>query len=73
MKSLFYYFVMTKNKIKNPNSRIIIDIFYLLLDNVISDNNWIIENAKSVILVSNDTKMDLFIISVNIIELLKIK
>ena len=39
--------------------------FYLLLDNVISDNNWIIENAKSVILVSNETKMDLFIISVN--------
>ena len=32
LKSLFYYFVMTKNKIKNPNSRIIIDIFYLLLD-----------------------------------------
>ena len=27
LKSLFYYFVMTKNKIKNPNSRIIIDIF----------------------------------------------
>ena len=39
--------------------------FYLLLDNVISDNNWIIGNAKSVILVSNETKMDLFIISVN--------
>ena len=39
--------------------------FYLLLDNVISDNNWIIENAKSVILVSNETKMDLFIISAN--------
>ena len=39
--------------------------FYLLLDNVISDNNWIIENEKSVILVSNETKMDLFIISVN--------
>ena len=31
-KSIFYYFVMTKNRVKNGNTRIMIEILYFLLD-----------------------------------------
>ena len=31
-KSIFYYFIMTKMKVKNAHSRVIIEILYLLLD-----------------------------------------
>ena len=40
-------------------------IFSFLFGNIISDNDWVIQNAKSVICLSNETGLDFYTISAN--------
>ena len=46
-------------------SLILLLIFSFLFGNIISNNEWVIQNAKSVICLSNQTRLDFYTISFN--------